>query len=90
MDEEKISNMERQPVSEMPKLVLDESELAPAAEAKPEITPVKLDESALTVEERQQVLEFSQRIDLNNSAAVLQYGAVAQKKIAGFSESALE
>ena len=39
MDEEKISNMERQPVSEMPKLVLDESELAPAAEAKPEITP---------------------------------------------------
>ena len=38
---------------------------------------------------RKQVEEFSSRIELSNSALILQYGAGAQKKIADFSEAAL-
>lgn len=44
----------------------------------------------LTPEEKKQVEEFASRIDLTNSNMVLQYGAGAQKKIADFSDSALE
>lgn len=49
-----------------------------------------LDESMLTEPERKMVNEFAEKIDLNNSGMVLQYGAGAQKKMADFSESALE
>ena len=44
----------------------------------------------LTEEERRMVDSFAQQIDLTNSALVLQYGAGTQKKMADFSESALE
>ena len=44
----------------------------------------------LTPQEEQQVEEFAAKIDLNNAGMVLQYGAGAQKKIADFSDSALE
>jgi uncharacterized protein YaaN involved in tellurite resistance len=47
------------------------------------------DESTLTPQELQQVNDFASRIDLSQSNIVLQYGAGAQKKIADFSESAL-
>ena len=46
-------------------------------------------ETKLTVEEERMVEEFSAKIDLRNSNLVLQYGAGAQKKIADFSEAAL-
>ena len=36
------------------------------------------------------VNDFAAQIDLNNSSVILQYGAGAQKKLADFSESALE
>ena len=49
-----------------------------------------LDDSVLTEEERRMVDTFAQQIDLTNSALVLQYGAGTQKKMADFSESALE
>lgn len=49
-----------------------------------------LDESMLTEPERKMVNDFAEKIDLNNSGMVLQYGAGAQKKMADFSESALE
>lgn len=49
-----------------------------------------LDESMLTEQERKMVNDFADKIDLNNSGMVLQYGAGAQKKMADFSESALE
>lgn len=48
-----------------------------------------LDEKILTPEEQKMVDDFSRQIDLKNSAAILQYGAGAQKKIADFSETAL-
>lgn len=48
------------------------------------------EEAKLSVQEQQMVDQFSQTIDLNNSNAILQYGAGAQKKIADFSTTALE
>lgn len=36
------------------------------------------------------VSDFAEKIDVNNSTIVLQYGAACQKKIAAFSESALQ
>lgn len=49
----------------------------------------EFDESTLTQEERQMVDNFASQIELTNSNLILQYGAGAQKKIADFSESAL-
>ena len=51
--------------------------------------PVKVDESMLTEAERKMVEDFSQKIDIMDSNLVLQYGAAAQKNVAGFSENAL-
>ncbi|MCD8151321.1 MAG: toxic anion resistance protein [Clostridiales bacterium] len=47
-------------------------------------------ESNLTEEEQKMVEEFSQKIDINNSQAILQYGVGTQKKMADFSETALQ
>ncbi|HWP50259.1 MAG TPA: toxic anion resistance protein [Clostridia bacterium] len=43
----------------------------------------------LSPHEQQVIDDFAQKIDLTNSNIVLQYGAALQKKIAGFSETAL-
>lgn len=56
-------------------------------EKKPE--PV-FEESSLTPDERKMVNDFAKQIDLTNSSMILQYGVGAQKKMADFSESALE
>lgn len=48
-----------------------------------------LDESSLTPEEQRMVNDFAGKIELNKTNLILQYGAGAQKKIADFSESAL-
>ncbi len=57
----------------------------PYKEAEPE-TP----EIVLTPEEKNMVRAFAEKIDLTNSSIILQYGAGTQKKIADFSEKALE
>lgn len=49
----------------------------------------QFDESTLTADEKKMVEDFAGKIDLTKSNLVLQYGAGAQKKIADFSESAL-
>lgn len=66
-------------------------EQAPVAEVKKE-EPAKpeMDESILSAEERKIVDDFARQIDIRNSAAILQYGAGTQKKMADFSEDALE
>ncbi|GKX32069.1 tellurium resistance protein [Vallitalea longa] len=46
-------------------------------------------ETMLTKEERKIVEEFSEKIELDKTNLILQYGAGAQKKIADFSETAL-
>ena len=61
---------------------------APAPE-KPEVKPVELDDSMLSEAEKKAVEEFSKKIDVMDSNLILQYGAAAQKNVAGFSESAL-
>lgn len=66
-----------------------QEEMVRAEQAKPVEKPV-FDDSMLTGAEKKMVDDFAKQIDLHNSAAILQYGAGAQKKMADFSESALE
>ncbi|MCI2059140.1 MAG: toxic anion resistance protein [Oscillibacter sp.] len=76
----------------VPELTLDgtAAPAAPQAQApKPEAVPVEMDEKLLSDEEKKAVDEFSRKIDLSDSNLILQYGAAAQKNVAGFSESAL-
>lgn len=53
-------------------------------------TEPKLDDSILSEEEKKAVAAFAEQIDLSNSSMILQYGAGTQKKMADFSENALE
>lgn len=48
------------------------------------------EEPALSEEEQRMVEQFANQIDLNNTNIILQYGAGTQKKMADFSEKALE
>lgn len=50
---------------------------------------IVLEEQILTEEEKKQVEEFSQKIQLEHSTSILQYGAGVQKKMADFSEQTL-
>ena len=61
----------------------------PAAPA-PEAVKPAFDESILNDDERKMVDNFVKQIDLTNNNMILQYGAGAQKKMADFSEAALE
>ena len=78
---------------EVPQLTLDPSApAAPQAQAEPEkpaAGPVQLDDRLLSDSEKQAVEEFSKKIDITDSNMILQYGAAAQKNVAGFSENAL-
>ena len=77
-------------VSTVPTLTLEPFQAE--EEKKPAVQPEepKLDDTILTEEERRMVDAFAQQIDLTNSSMILQYGAGTQKKMADFSESALE
>jgi uncharacterized protein YaaN involved in tellurite resistance len=66
-----------------PSLTLNPEEAEQPAEEKP------AEEVSLTPEEQKIVDEFADKIDITNSTMVLQYGAAAQKKIASFSDTAL-
>lgn len=73
---------------ETPTLTLD-----PFQEAPQMVTEVKKEEpmaDVLSDEEKQIVAKFAEQIDLTNSQMILQYGAGTQKKMADFSETALE
>ena len=54
------------------------------------VTQPIVDEQILSEEEKAQVTAFAKQIDLTNSTAILQYGAGTQKKMADFSETALD
>ena len=77
-------------VSTVPTLTLEpfQPEAEKQAVVKTEEPP--MDETILTEEERKMVDEFAKQIDLTNSGLVLQYGAGTQKKMADFSDTALE
>ena len=70
----------------------EEKVTPPVVEEKAEISAVKkeMENLRLTEAEKKMVADFSSKIDLKNTNLVLQYGAGAQKKIADFSESALD
>ena len=85
MEELKLTLEEEVPAA--PSLTLDAQE-----EKKEEVAPVKpvtVEDTPLTPEERQIVDDFAEKIDVTNTTQVMQYGSAAQKKIAGFSETAL-
>lgn len=65
--------------------VPEEKKESPAAPAAP-----TFDESTLSEQERKMVNDFSSKIDIKDTNLVLQYGSGAQKKMADFSESALD
>lgn len=90
MEDRQMGN-EFQDMSTTPTLTLDPFQAQ--EQKKPPVVQQEepaLDDSVLTEEERRLVDSFAQQIDLTNSALVLQYGAGTQKKMADFSESALE
>lgn len=72
--------------------------LEPELESTPALTVTEVfpaqqpkeSESALTAEEQQMVADFAAKIDVENTMQILQYGAGTQKKMADFSDAALE
>ncbi len=83
-------NNEFENFSTVPELTLEpfkEEEQLPAAEEKQKEI---FNDDILSAEERRAVDAFAMKIDLTNSTAILQFGAGTQKKMADFSESALE
>ena len=73
----------------VPSLTLEpelESASVPAANEEKEVAVA---EPALTAEEQQMVDAFAAKIDVENTAQILQYGAGTQKKMADFSDAAL-
>jgi len=65
----------------------EEENLVAKAEEKKEV--YAMDDSFLSEQEKKMVDDFVDKIDINNSNSILQYGVGAQKKIADFSETAL-
>lgn len=86
--------MEKELEEQMPTLTLDpfgEEEKKEEIKLEEKTLPESdLQEANLTEEEKKLVNDFSEKIDITNSQLVLQYGAAAQNKISGFSESTLD
>ncbi|MBR1930320.1 MAG: toxic anion resistance protein [Lachnospiraceae bacterium] len=74
-----------------PSLTLDpKADEAAAAAAEEEVTEEDTQlQVELTEEERKMVNDFAQQIDITNAQQVTQFGSASQKKIADFSETAL-
>ena len=72
--------------------------LEPDLEAAPELVvaeaaevqQTQIPEPELTEEEKQMIAAFAEKIDVENTTQILQYGAGTQKKMAEFSDAALE
>lgn len=77
-------------INMMPSLTFEPfEEEVPVAKVEESKQKEIFDESYLTEEEKKMVNEFVDKIDVNNTNSILQYGVGAQKKIADFSETAL-
>lgn len=75
---------------ETPTLTLDPFQEAPQVVPEVKKEEPMAEENVLSDEEKQIVAKFAEQIDLTNSQMILQYGAGTQKKMADFSETALE
>lgn len=77
--------------STLPELVMPEAAPKPSQEsAAPESAGSALDMNSLPEEEKKLVLDFVKKLDITDSAVLVQYGAPAQSKIANFSDSMLQ
>ena len=75
----------------VPTLTLNPFETAETVKAQPiKEMDSQWDDSMLSSNEKQMVEEFAKQIDITNSGMILQYGSGTQKKMADFSESALQ
>jgi len=86
-----VNNEFKENIDVVPSLSFEPfQEEVPTIKAKEENKQAEvLDDSYLTEEEKKMVDQFVNKIDITNSNSILQYGVGAQKKIADFSESAL-
>lgn len=76
---------------EAPTLTLGDAAPSQAeTEKKAVLADIKVDDSMLTEAEKQQVEQFSKQINLADTNVIIQYGAGTQKKMADFSDTALE
>ena len=79
-------------LKEAPSLTLEPFESTEIAESPTHFVKeekAKVPEVVLTPEEQKMVDDFAAQIDITNTQMVMQYGAGSQKKIADFSENAL-
>ena len=80
-------------IDAVPSLTLEpdlSEELTVAASAEEtQLQQPKVAEPVLTAQEQQIVNDFASKIDIENTAQILQYGAATQKKMADFSDAAL-
>ena len=76
-------------IDAVPTLTLEpDLEEVPAVVQEPQIQ--KANEPVLTPQEQQMVNDFAAKIDVENTAQIMQFGAGTQKKMAEFSDAALE
>ena len=70
--------------------VLDEPKNETVLQPEAETVKKEIEQTVLSPEEQQMVDSFAQKIDIENTNQILQYGAGTQKKMADFSDAALE
>ena len=79
LDAEPVPSLSLEPASVKNEVVVEKTE-----------NPIGVDDSMLSEAEKKQVDAFVKQIDIKDSNLVLQYGSGAQKKMADFSEKAIE
>ncbi|MCD7732780.1 MAG: toxic anion resistance protein [Oscillospiraceae bacterium] len=88
-----MDNVNEQEFTNVPHLTLEpdiETEtMAEVVEAGSQQPTQIAETTTLTPEEQKMVTDFAAKIDVENTAQILQYGASAQKKMADFSDAAL-
>ena len=94
MSEMKVAALTLEPdiaLPEVPTLTLSPEGESVVEEAKETgETPVEIAMKVLSEEEIKIVNDFAGKININDTNMVMQYGSAAQKKVASFSDSALE
>lgn len=90
MSDEIVLTLTNEETSDNTGITISEEKTPTVAEvAAASVEQVVFDESRLSEAERKMINDFSEKIDLKNSAMILQYGSAAQNKIAEFTDTAL-
>lgn len=86
-----MDNVNEQEFTGVPHLTLepDAESQAVAEIVEADKKPTQIADTTLTPEEQKAVTEFAAKIDVENTAQIMQYGASTQKKMADFSDAAL-